>query len=472
MVLYTVSNLFSHSKTSFSFINAIFKCGVYRVSVPSYNINTPRLSPAEVNRILTKLEYTQEFAPGGPIKSFDTNQLRSNDPMEDMRAEAISLHDGGFYAGVFDGHVSPACAQVLAKRMFHYVDATLLPKDKLKSIIEQKDLNLVKNFNDNYEFVTELKEKYEKSLLRHMDILSNKEIMSTKDAIEYALLKLDDDLSSEGVQENGEVDRKGMTVCMAGAVACLAYIKESELYLASVGDCQAVVGVLNDSKTWTANKLNVAHNSDCPAEVERILSEHPPSESDTVISSERLLGQLAPLRAFGDVRYKWSAQKLKKLAVPLFGSSAIPPNYYTPPYLTAKPDITYHRITPKDKFLVIASDGLWELLSPLEVVRMVGEHMGGKAALTPIRIPKDKKLKEINSILLARREGLNNVPEDRNAATHLIRNALGGTDIGVEHSRISFFLSFPQDVVRYYRDDISITVVYFDSEYISQNLYM
>lgn len=58
---------------------------------------------------------------------------------------------------------------------------------------------------------------------------------------------------------------------------------------------------------------------------------------------------------------------LEQLAVPLFGTEVIAPHYETPPYLTCKPDVTYRRLTPRDKFLVIASDGLWDLLSPLQV---------------------------------------------------------------------------------------------------------
>lgn len=50
-----------------------------------------------------------------------------------------------------------------------------------------------------------------------------------------------------------------------------------------------------------------------------------------------------------------------------FGEQMIPPNYHTPPYLTARPDVTYHRLTPRDKFLIIASDGLWDCLTPLQV---------------------------------------------------------------------------------------------------------
>jgi len=45
------------------------------------------------------------------------------------------------------------------------------------------------------------------------------------------------------------------------------------------------------------------HNTENVSELNRIFSEHPSNEKDTVIKYERLLGQLAPLRAFGDLRF-------------------------------------------------------------------------------------------------------------------------------------------------------------------------
>lgn len=62
------------------------------------------------------------------------------------------------------------------------------------------------------------------------------------------------------------------------------------------------------------------------------------------------------------------------------------------------------------------------------------------------------------------RAGRARKPLDQNSATHLIRYALGATDYGIEHSKISYYLSLPQDVVRFYRDDITITVIYFNSQ--------
>lgn len=116
----------------------------------------------------------------------------------------------------------------------------------------------------------------------------------------------------------------------------------------------------------------------------------------------------------------------------------------------------------------MASDGLWDVLSPTQVVRLIGEHMSGKAFLiSRLKLPKqDLTLGELNQMLENRKAGLSKKPLDRNAATHLIRYALGGTDYGIEHSKIAHMLSLPQDIVRLFRDDITITVVYFDPDYL------
>lgn len=118
---------------------------------------------------------------------------------------------------------------------------------------------------------------------------------------------------------------------------------------------------------------------------------------------------------------------------------------------------------------MIASDGLWDLISPLQAVRLVGEHMSGKVTLSPFRLPKSEmRLKEVNQLLLQRKEGLKMKPLDTNAATHLIRNALGGTEYGIDHGKLSQLLMLPADMVRVFRDDITVTVVYFDAEFLQK----
>lgn len=135
--------------------------------------------------------------------------------------------------------------------------------------------------------------------------------------------------------------------------------------------------------------------------------------------------------------------------------------------MTSKPEVTHHMLTSRDKFLIIASDGLWDVVSPLQAVRLVGEHMRGKVTLNPFKLPKQNmKLEDIKTLLLHRKECYNVKPIDRNASTHLLRNALGGTDYGIEHSKLSKMLTLPQDLVRFIRDDITVIVVYFNSDYL------
>ncbi|XP_065353523.1 pyruvate dehydrogenase [acetyl-transferring]-phosphatase 1, mitochondrial [Cloeon dipterum] len=429
----------------------------------------PRLSPQEVTAILRVNEYTQEFQ-GFSVKSYDSNQLPSNNPIEDTRAEARCLLTQGLLLGIFDGHAGGSCAQVLSKRLFKYVAASLLHPEVVHKY-SQAPTDLIQSFNDNYELAKILEELYSSSFKQFLtDLAKQTSEVDANKALERAFLRIDHDMSQEAEPTvAGPASQATLTVATAGAVACVSYIAGAHLHVASTGDCQAVLGSVTENNRWTATKLTEEHNSDNAAEVARILAEHPPNEQDTVIKMDRLLGQLAPLRAFGDFRFKWSRDRLRRLLVPKLGDQALPPNYYTPPYLTAKPQVTHHRLTPKDKFLVIASDGLWDLISPLQAVRLVGEHMSGKVTLNPFRLPKSEmKLKEVNQLLLQRKEGLKMKPLDTNAATHLIRNALGGTEYGVDHGKLSQLLMLPDDMVRVFRDDITVTVVYFDSEFLQK----
>lgn len=328
--------------------------------------------------------------------------MASNTPIEDTRTEANCIHTNGFLAGIFDGHAGPACAQVTAKRLLRYIAASLIPPNVLREHIQSgvKSNTFLKSHNEKADFVAEIKAIYEKSFSEFTNDLLH-ENLDVGAAMENAFLRLDQDFSKEAL-ENPTL--RTLSVTMSGAVACVAHIEGRQLHVANSGDCVAVLGQQTDTGQWLPKKLSAEHNTDNVAEVRRVLDEHPPSERDTVIKVERLFGQLIPLRALGDYRYKWSREILDKLVVPHYGEHVIPPNYLTPPYLTAQPEVQHHVLTPKDGFLIIASDGLWDLLSPMQAVKLVGEHMSGKAFLQPLKLPKhDVTLGEISKLLVHRK---------------------------------------------------------------------
>ncbi|XP_033172502.1 pyruvate dehydrogenase [acetyl-transferring]-phosphatase 1, mitochondrial [Drosophila mauritiana] len=429
----------------------------------------PQLSPYDVNLVLRENEFVYNFPVDGVIRSYESNQLGSNWPCEDSRTEASLLHRNGFICGIFDGHAGAACGQVVSKRLLRYVSAATLPRQVLREQMMQgaDSQSFLKCHNDNVDFVSMIKPIYEASFLKYVNQLLETPQRDVSSELVNAFLQLDEEISQEALASN---DVRTMNVALSGAVACLVHIEGLQMHVASTGDCGAVLGVLDpETQQWQPKKLNIEHNADNMSEVRRILAEHPKEEHETVIRNGRLLSQLAPLRAFGDFRYKWSQEIMQQKVLPMFGVQAMAPNYYTPPYLTARPDVQQHELGPNDKFLVIASDGLWDFLSPSEVVSLVGEHINSKKILEPMRLPEgETTLQEISQQLAERKAGLTRKPVDQNAATHLIRHALGGTDYGIEHSKISYYLTLPRDVVRLYRDDITITVIYFNSEHIAK----
>ncbi|KAG6449102.1 pyruvate dehydrogenase [acetyl-transferring]-phosphatase 1, mitochondrial [Manduca sexta] len=431
-------------------------------------------SPQEVTSILRQNEFNKELSSGS-VKSYDSNQLASNDPIEDTRSEALCKMTSGLLMGVFDGHGGPACAQVVSKRLLNYIAAALLPLDILQKYVKDGlQENLIETFNDKVQIVEDLKLMYDNSFKQYLAQLEDfsKNGTDVAKCLEHGIMNLDSHLSKEVVdpyKTKGVINPKTLSVALSGAVACVAHVDGPNLHIANVGDCNAVLGTLTDESEWIAKKITKEHNSENFDELKRIWSEHPEAERKTVIRRDRLLGELAPLRSLGDYRYKWSTQILMDVAVPLVGHKAIPQNYHTPPYLTAQPDIYYHRLTSKDKFLIIASDGLWDMMTPLQAVKLVGEHMKGKVFFNPLKLPrKNIQLGDINDLLIHRKESLKSKPKDRNAATHLIRHAIGGTEYGVDHSRLAHLLSLSPDVSRMFRDDITVTVAYFDSEFLRQ----
>ena len=177
-----------------------------------------------------------------------------------------------------------------------------------------------------------------------------------------------------------------------------------------------------------------------PREVQRVLNEHPADEASTVLRYERLLGRLAPLRAFGDVMFKWSKTKQEEVFNPKGDKSfADMAEFLTPPYLAAEPEVMSYQLQRTDKFLILATDGLWDMLSNEEAVEFVRDHLEKQNSdpETPDQEPSSNL---------------------KNSASCLIKEALGGED----HLSVSMSLSLPYPDVRSYRDDITVTVVHFD----------
>jgi len=149
----------------------------------------------------------------------------------------------------------------------------------------------------------------------------------------------------------------------------------------------------------------------------------------------------------------------------------------TPPYVTPRPVITHRKLEyipgldpasskPKStlRFIVLATDGLWDELSSEQVVALVGGYLSGVKGIVPksalstlVPTTTGNKTVQGKDNRRTNEEGSWAFVDD-NLSTHLIRNAFGGGD----EDRLRQLISIPAPLARNYRDDITCTVVYWE----------
>ncbi|CAG5132751.1 unnamed protein product [Candidula unifasciata] len=462
----------------FSLVQPFYKLRVVHGPDPH---ESPRLTPQMVTSIL-KMNEKSTSHTGGIVKEVQVNYLPANKPIEDRHIEAKLAGTNKYLFGVFDGHAGCACAQAVKERLFKYIAIAMAKTDQLNhlyqegataadKLVEYLQTSTVESVSSDLAGI------HWQSMLQFIQDSMDMYCMDTniEEALTNAFMRLDQDISTEAGFHPGDEGLSAdlVNIAFSGAVGCVAFIDGLDLYVANVGDSQAIIGSHStESETWHASYLSHKHDAENPDEVKRLFARHP-NESNNILRYGRLFGELMPLRAFGDVRYKWQKRDLlhlRKIAgqssnsyFSMYKDLKLPGRYRTPPYLDAQPEVIRYRLSPRDRFLVIASDGLWDSdgMTADKVVSLVGHHTEGQQVLTHFRPPEGALLGTINETLRKRKQNLAKRAVDKNVTTHLLRHALG-----LEHGQISAQLALPEKLVRDYRDDITITVVYFDPEFI------
>jgi len=149
---------------------------------------------------------------------------------------------------------------------------------------------------------------------------------------------------------------------------------------ASSGGKPQPSGDVSDGAEYIAIEMSRDHNCKHPRE-RKLLEEAHEGELDIVVckspDSCYVKGKLQPTRAFGDFYLKYS----EFMRQPDDDSSAgkyVPPPY-TPPYITATPEVEVRKLVKgRDEFLIIATDGLWDMVSSQEAVEIAAIHLRSK----------------------------------------------------------------------------------------------
>lgn len=294
-------------------------------------------------------------------------------------------------------------------------------------------------------------------------------------AIKQGFVRLDHDIVNQSVNKvleskSRRVAAELLAPALSGSCALLCFYdsQSKDLKVAVAGDSRAVLGRRGPSGKWTATALSEDQTGGTPSEIKRLRDEHP--GEPYVTRNGRILGQLEPSRSFGDATYKWTKDVQDKIKRQFFGRTPSP-LLKTPPYVTAEPVITTTKIDPSQgDFIVMATDGLWEMLSNEEVVGLVGRWLeqqqagnGNKAWLQswfglnsqktlPVEAPNDATAEGQRRPIRQQQYDISGnadrfVVEDKNAATHLVRNAMGGKD----KDMVCALLTLPSPYSRRYR---------------------
>lgn len=161
-------------------------------------------------------------------------------------------------------------------------------------------------------------------------------------------------LHNSCVEVNHELAMSSCDVYVSGSTAVMCIFKKDCVYVANVGDSRAVMGRTksNESSIYEALDLSSDQKPDRPDEEARILK-------------------------FGGRVFEWGVPRVWKKDVDLPGlamSRSFGDLAAESVGVFAQPEVTRTVIEPEDRFIIIASDGIWEFITSQEAVEIVSKH--------------------------------------------------------------------------------------------------
>jgi len=381
------------------------------------------------------------------IARFFTNSVKSHDPPVDFHTEHLCLEDIMIF-GVYDGHKTPDTSKFVS----HYLPSRIC--QELSKLPEEQIDEDPKNVIG--------------SALREVFVDLDNEITALIDQVlrkaevgDYPLSML----------------RSVAQIAMAKSSATISVIKKLHVVTASVGNTGAIIAT--DFTTYH-HKTN-EHTGWNGGEVDRVERDHP-GEHETVAYRNRLLGHGDTFRAFGDVRYKLPQEKLEEVLKKIFENDDeylpytwIPRDSISPPYSTALPDIQYNKLKKGMKVMVLATDGMWKLVTTEELLDIVISPTNRDYELCVARRSQcgypadpgcgyqDLSCPDTHWKFL-----------DLNIASHVIRNVFYKYVREQKHydqALFNFLQPMPEGRSLIHRDDITVTVIMLNDsrDYLNDN---
>nr|GLL38547.1 probable protein phosphatase 2C 60 isoform X2 [Ipomoea trifida] len=219
-------------------------------------------------------------------------------------------------------------------------------------------------------------------------------------------------------------------IAAVGSCCLVGIICHRTLYIANLGDSRAVLGRLVKATGEVLGiQLSTEHNANIESIRQELQAMHPDDPQIVFLKRNvwRVKGLIQISRSIGDVYLK----KAEYNREPLYAKFRLKEPFNSP-ILSSEPSILVHEIEQHDQFLIFASDGLWEHLSNQEAVDIVqsGPPNGSARRLVKAALQEAAKKREM---------------------------------------RYSDLKKIDRGVRRHFHDDMTIIVVFLDSNLGSEN---
>jgi len=190
-----------------------------------------------------------------------------------------------------------------------------------------------------------IKQQLPKNIEMQYKNLPNEEPQHLKEALTTAFLKTNRELFDSSIDCN-----------FSGSTTVTVLLFNTRLWCANVGDSRAIIGKLKNN-SWVPLALSRDHKPDLPEEKKRIIASG--GRVDTF--RDPYGHQVGPYRVW-----------LKDENVPgLAMSRSLGDGVAASAGCIPEPEILQFDLEEEDKFMVIASDGVWEFLSNQQIIDMV-----------------------------------------------------------------------------------------------------
>ncbi|KAK1629404.1 hypothetical protein QYE76_003719 [Lolium multiflorum] len=278
-------------------------------------------------------DFLQEQLSGAAGVSMHTKQGWKGVNQDAMAAcQDFAGHKGQIFCGVFDGH-GPLGREV-ARHVRDALPAKLssvlaAPKTEEDAPSSNADVDSFDKSDDSTTF---------------SDTSDESQLISSWKSL---IVKAFEDVDEELRQHSG-ID------CICSGTTAVTVVRQGDhLFIANLGDSRAVLCARDSKDRPVSVQLTIDLKPDLPGEAERILSckgrvfamDDEPDVPRLWLPDQDAPG-LAMARAFGDFCLKNHG-------------------------LICTPEVYYRKLSEKDDFLVLATDGIWDVLSNKEVVKIV-----------------------------------------------------------------------------------------------------